>query len=171
MRPSSSIISTEVLIPAADNAANVDGYSYCSRILGWLQGPEEVQPPVEHLTSIPISFPLLFPSPILFNLTPGSFLALVHGATGHSQALFTVILATSARFKFPSRFSMLVCGRKLFLFLHSNCTLHKILLKAMRVTRHPRLSSRASHVLPSSPTLDQRTSTRRRSIAHRQRSP
>ena len=43
-------------------ATNVNGHSYYSHgldVLSWLQGPDEALPPVEYLTSIPISFPLI----------------------------------------------------------------------------------------------------------------
>jgi len=49
---------SKVLIPAADKATNLDGYSYysCFELAG---GPEKAQPPTEYLASIPISFPLI----------------------------------------------------------------------------------------------------------------
>ena len=98
---------SEVLVPAADKATNLDGYSYYSHgldVLSWLEGPEEAQPPIEYLASIPISFPLIGLTQLVQylvavkvnNLTPESFRALVHGATGHSQGIVSaVVLSTS----------------------------------------------------------------------------
>ena len=100
-------VTKEFLIPAADKATNIDGYSYYSHgldVLSWLQGPEEAQPPVEYFTSIPISFPLIGLAQLVQylvtvkvnNFTPRSFRALVHGATGHPQGIVSaVVLATS----------------------------------------------------------------------------
>lgn len=101
-------LTKNVLIPAAAKATDVDGFNYYSHgldVLSWLEGPEEAQPPVEYLASIPISFPLIGLTQLaqyliavrVSNLTPEAFRALIHGATGHSQGIVSaVVLATSS---------------------------------------------------------------------------
>ena len=100
-------ITKEVLVPAAHKATHVDGYTYYSHgldVLSWLEGPEEAQPPIKYLASIPISFPLIGLAQLVQyivavkvnNLTLESFRALVHSATGHSQGIIsTIILSMS----------------------------------------------------------------------------
>ena len=168
-------ITKEVLIPAAYKALKpltLDGCSYYSHGLdtfNWLQGPEEAQPPVEYLASIPISFPLIRLTQLVQYLVST---ASRRGRSAHlyiaSQVIPRALYPLSflphrrrksrsfrTRLKLPSGFSTLVCtGRKLFLSSHLNRASHKMLLKVVRVTRrHPGLPSRASRILPWSPTL------------------
>jgi len=142
-------------------------------ILSWLQGPEEAQPPVEYLASIPISFPLIGLAQLVQYLVST---ASRRGRSAHlyiaSQVIPRALYPLSflprrrrksrsfrTRLKLPSGFSTLVCtGRKLFLSSRLNRASHKMLLKAVRVTRRrPCLPSRASRVLPSSTTLPRPT--------------
>lgn len=104
-------ITQKVLIPAAAKATDVDGFNYYAHgldVLSWLEGPEESQPPIEYLASIPISFPVIGITQLaqyliavrVSNLTPEAFRALVHGATGHSQGIVSaVVLAASTTFE------------------------------------------------------------------------
>jgi fatty acid synthase subunit alpha len=100
-------ITNEVLIPAATEATNVDGYTHYSHrldVLSWLEGPKEVQPPIEYLASIPISFPLIGLAQLVQyivvvkvnNPTPQSLRALVHGATGRSHGIVSAVVPSTS---------------------------------------------------------------------------
>jgi len=173
--PTWSSLSREVLIPAADRATNVNGFTYYSHgldVLSWLEGPDDAQPPTEHLTFIPISFLLIGLAQLvqyliavkLNNLTPESFQALVHGAAGHSQGIISaVVLSTSTTeesfiLKLYQSCSTLVCaGRKLSRCSRSSHASRRMRLKVAKAILRLCSPFQVLHVRPLTLTLRRRT--------------
>lgn len=101
--PFIATVTSEVLVPFADDQQATTYYTYGLDVASWLSGASP-RPSTAYLASIPISFPLIGLTQLVqylvvckvAGLTPEELRSRIAGATGHSQGIVSAVVISAS---------------------------------------------------------------------------